>query len=75
MTCWPKNRKGHENYYLYHQAYPNDTINRTSPTAAHLSVQQEVTVGCGEVGNLSENSINVTLFPLNGELIDHEANY
>ena len=82
MTCWPKNESDERNYYLYNQTYPDVPIEDRGPCkslssrykTAHLSVQQEVTVVCGQHGNLSGNSINVTLFPLNSELIDHETN-
>ena len=84
MTCWPKDKKDQGNYLLYNQANTDVPIEDRGPCknlssrniTAHLSVQQEVTVRCELHGNSGENPINVTvtLFPLNGELIDHKAN-
>ena len=84
MTCWPKSSSagGHKTYYLYNQANPYVPIEDRGPCkslssqykTAHLRIKEEVNVGCGLFGNLGENSINVTLLPLNGELIDHETN-
>ena len=79
---WPKNRRDDGSYFLYNQANLDQPIEDIDPydkslsswsKSANLSVQQEVTVVCGEVGNLGEKSISVTLFPLSGELFDHEA--